>query len=107
MSLLWWREAGGDGACCIAGGTLPAGVPGSGGSGIAGGGDGSEAAETLLRRLFEPEFERSSSMAGLLEFLLDCLRMSASCACAYVSVVLQLIISVPYLKCANLVLCLL
>lgn len=64
-----------------------AGVPGSGGRGMAGGGEGNDATETLFRRLFDPELDRSSSAAGLLELRLDCLRISASWACIRISFV--------------------
>lgn len=48
-----------------AGGGEPVGVGplvGSGGSGIAGGGDGRDTAEVLFRRSFDMELERSARM---------------------------------------------
>ena|ERR1700761_304800 len=82
MSLLWWRELGGDGA------VFGAPAPGRGGNGIAGGGEGSDAADTLLRRLLPvlPELERvRSASRGSREARLDCL-LSASCDCGHVSI---------------------
>lgn len=55
-SLLWCRDEGGE----MLAGFAAAAILGSGGSGMAGGGEGSEAADELLRRLVEMEPEPRS-----------------------------------------------
>jgi hypothetical protein len=62
ISLLWWRDAGGE-APLVCGG----GLPGSGGRGIAGGGDGSELWLVLERTLELLEFDRCRFSRGSMD----------------------------------------
>ena len=57
ISLLWWRDVGGDGAVVA---FVGGGLPGRGGRGIAGGGDGKEVWDALFRRFEFAELERWS-----------------------------------------------
>lgn len=73
MSLLWWREVGGEGAFPCVGG----GLPGRGGRGMAGGGEGSEVCEVLLRRLELLEFDRWRFSRGSIDSRLE-LRLAST-----------------------------